>query len=46
MDALNGLNAGDLVDYAAWGVVIIDLRTGKVKSQKLLGITITSLATS
>lgn len=39
MNALNGLEAGDLEDYAAGGVVIIDLHTGKVKGQKLLGIT-------
>lgn len=39
MDRLNGLEASELVDYTAGCVVIIDLDTGKVKGQHLLGIT-------
>lgn len=39
LDRLNGLEGSELVDYTAGGVVIIDLDTGKVKGQRLLGIT-------
>lgn len=36
---LNGLEAGELVDYVAGGVVVVDLDSGKVKGQRMLGIT-------
>ena len=39
LDKLNGMNGPDLVDYVAGGVVIVDLATGKVKGQKMLGLT-------
>lgn len=39
LERLNGMEAGELVDYAAGGVVIIDLDTGRVKSRRLLSLT-------
>lgn len=39
LERLNGLEASELIDYAAGGVVVLDLNTGKVKGQRLLGIT-------
>ena len=39
MDRLNGLSEEELADFAATGVVVIDLNTGKVKGQRMLGIT-------
>lgn len=39
MDLLNGLDEYELVDYTAAGVIVIDLNTGRVKSQRMLGIT-------
>lgn len=39
LDNLNGLTMEELVDFTAGGVVIIDLESGKVKVQRLLGIT-------
>ena len=36
---LNGLEAGELVDYVAGGVVVVDLDSGKIKGQRMLGIT-------
>ena len=36
---LRGLQASDLVDYIAGGIVIVDLNTGKIVKRKLLGIT-------
>lgn len=36
---LNGLAVDDLVDYVGGGIVVIDLRSGKVIGQRLLGIT-------
>lgn len=38
LDRLNGMEESELVDYTAGGVVIIDLNTGRLKGQKLLGI--------
>lgn len=39
LDDLNGLAVDDLINYVGGGVVIIDLMSGKVIGQKLLGIT-------
>ena len=39
LDNLNGLLGSELLDYVGGGVVIIDLRSGKVTGQKLLGMT-------
>ena len=39
VDELGGMEPSELVDYVAAGVVVIDLKTGKVLKQKLLGIT-------
>ena len=36
---LNGLGVDDLVNYVGGGVVIIDLRSGKIIGQRLLGLT-------
>ena len=36
---LNGLPSGELINYVGGGVVVIDLRSGKVRGQKLLGMT-------
>ena len=39
MEELGGLDKLELANFAAAGVVIIDLKTGKILNQKLLGIT-------
>ncbi len=39
LEKLNGMIGTDLANYVAGGVVIIDLTTGKVKGQKMLGLT-------
>lgn len=39
LDKLNGMTGFDLANYVAGGVVIVDLATGKVKGQKMLGLT-------
>lgn len=39
LEKLNGLEAEELADYTAGGVVIIDLSTGEVIGQKLLSLT-------
>lgn len=38
LERLGGLEGRELADYTAGGVVIIDLDTGKIKGQHLLGI--------
>lgn len=39
LDSLNGLGVEDLINYVGGGVVIVDLRSGEVIGEKLLGIT-------
>jgi len=39
LNRLNGLLSGELAKYVGGGVVVIDLRSGKVRGQKLLGMT-------
>ena len=39
LERLNGMTGPDLANYVAGGVVIIDLVTGEVKGQKMLGLT-------
>lgn len=39
MDLLNGLDEFELADYVAAGVVVLDLDSGRVRGQRMLGIT-------
>ena len=39
VDELGGMDKNDLVNFAAAGVVVIDLKTGRILKQKVLGIT-------